>query len=610
MIRSINKYSKDFRQAYLSKEFIFKILPEDIKQKFIDNGLVTKSNDSSYKKINEELNKSIKHNKELFQHIFGQDIVDKYNEDIDGWGILIQEILNKDKTFNYIYKSQEKNKITLEKFSSNLQNVYGIGFEDLKTMNEPEYYKGKYILTQDNKDGSKSYYVTDYYTTEFLYANKFDTKEKAQDFIKTQDLNVVDNSFKHLHAFNVNDDGVLVSNDKNNLVIPTKKYIPEKTILTILDYDVPSIDINIVPEEMKGFLSSNDEAKTKSDFEKFVKNQLGNYLDEDEGFYTTNDIDNILATIDTPEKIFLFISQLNNPKYISETSDSEESIKRPINLKSKEEVLNLVEEIGNVNKYRYYYVQKYNNKLLTLIPFKPEIIPEYRKDRKYPLKNVFKAAQEVLAPKLGNIKLNILTSEEIKNTIKGEYDIQAKAFIKNGEIYINEDLASPEDLFHEYVHILLGYLKFNDDTKDIYKKLLEDVWNFEKEDPIRDSVMSTYKDYSLLDQMEEYFAIKFGNWIKNNTKQDYSNIFENQIIKEGTKILFDPENKSKSIKELYGNKIYNVWLNFNSEIAQYLKENKTLDDEEFSNLFTTSRKKTQWIRQQIHDGKLIEYDCI
>lgn len=610
MIRSINKYSKDFRQAYLSKEFIFKILPEDIKQKFIDNGLVTKSNDSSYKKVNEELNKSIKHNRELFQHMFGQDIVNKYNEDIDGWGILIQEILNKDKTFNYIYKSQEKNKITLEKFSSNLQNVYGIGFEDLKTMNEPEYYKGKYILTQDNKDGSKSYYVTDYYTTEFLYANKFDTKEKAQDYVKTQDLNVVDNSFKHLHAFNMNDDGTLVSNDKNNLIIPTKKYIPEKTILTILDYDVPSIDINIVPEEMKGFLSSNEEAKTKSDFEKFVKNQLEKYLEEDEGFYTTNDIDNILTTIDTPEKIFLFISQLNNPKYISETSDSEESIKRPINLKSKEEVLNLVEEIGNVNKYRYYYVQKYKNKLITLIPFKPEIIPEYRKDRKYPLKNVFKAAQEIISPKLGNVKLNILTSEEIENTIEGEYDVRAKAFIKNGEIYINEDLASPEDLFHEYVHILLGYLKFNDNTRDIYKKLLEDVWNFEKEDPTRDNIMVTYKDYSLLDQMEEYFAIKFGNWIKNNTKQDYSNIFENQIIKEGTKILFDPDNKSKSIKELYGNKIYNVWLNFNSEIAQYLKENKTLDDGEFSNLFTTSRKKTQWIRQQIHDGKLIEHDCI
>jgi hypothetical protein len=60
-------------------------------------------------------------------------------------------------------------------------------------------------------------------------------------------------------------------------------------------------------------------------------------------------------------------------------------------------------------------------------------------------------------------------------------------------------LANPEDLFHEYVHILLGYLKFNDNTKDIYKKLLEDIWNFEKEDPIRDNIMVVYKDYSLLD---------------------------------------------------------------------------------------------------------------
>ena len=477
-------------------------------------------------------------------------------------------------------------------------------------MNEPEYYKGKYILTQENKDGSKSYYVTDYYTTEFLHADKFDTKEKAQDFINTQDLNIVDNSYKYLHALNLSDSGELVSNDKNNLVIPTKKYIPEKTILTILDYDVPSIDINVVPIEMKGFLSSNEETKTKSDFEKFVKDQLGKYLGEDQGFYTTADIDNILSAINTPEKIFLFISQLNNPKYISETNNSGETIRRPINLQSKEEVLNLVEEIGNVNKYRYYYVQKYNDKILTLIPFKPEIIPEYRNDRKYPLKNVFKAAQEVLAPKLGNIKLNILTSEEIENTIKGEYDIQAKAFIKNGEIYVNEDLANPQDLFHEYVHILLGYLKFNEDTRDTYKKLLEEVWNFEKEDPIRDNVMSTYEDYSLLDQMEEYFAIKFGNWIKNNTKQDYSNIFENQVIKDGTKLLFDPNNKSKSLKELYGGTLYSVWLNFNSEIAQYLENNKTLDDGEFSNLFTTSRKKTQWIRQQIHDGKLEEYDCI
>jgi len=39
------------------------------------------------------------------------------------------------------------------------------------------------------------------------------------------------------------------------------------------------------------------------------------------------------------------------------------------------------------------------------------------------------------------VKLNILTSEEIANKIDGDYNITAKAFIKDGEIYINSDLA-------------------------------------------------------------------------------------------------------------------------------------------------------------------------
>jgi len=45
--------------------------------------------------------------------MFGKEVVNNYDENIDGWGILIQEILNSDKTFNFNYKSQEKNKITL-----------------------------------------------------------------------------------------------------------------------------------------------------------------------------------------------------------------------------------------------------------------------------------------------------------------------------------------------------------------------------------------------------------------------------------------------------------------------------------------------------------------
>jgi len=34
-----------------------------------------------------------------------------------------------------------------------------------------------------------------------------------------------------------------------------------------------------------------------------------------------------------------------------------------------------------------------------------------------------------------------LSSEEILEKIKGDYNITAKAFIKDGEIYVNSDLA-------------------------------------------------------------------------------------------------------------------------------------------------------------------------
>ena len=474
-------------------------------------------------------------------------------------------------------------------------------------MNDPEYYKGKYILTKENKDGSKKYYVTDYYTTEFLLANEFDTLEKAQYFIENEDSNIMDNSYKFLHIYNVNKNGEPVSNDTNNLVIPTNKYIPKKTILTVLDYNVPSLDLDVVPEEMKGFISFNKDNKKMSDFKKFVNEILETYLSEGSQ-YTEENKKIILDNINTPEKVFLFISQLNNPNYITDENTGE---KRKIDLSSKREIFDLAEEIGSVKDYKYYYVKEYNQKVITLIPFKEEFNKEeYKQDRDYPIKNILKAAQKVISPKLGNVKLNILSSEEILEKIKGDYNITAKAFIKDGEIYVNSDLADQEDLFHEYVHILLGYLKFNENTKNLYRKLLEDVWNFEKEDFDRDSIKNTYWDYSLIDQMEEYFALKFGKWIKNNTKSDFSEVFNNNILKEGTKILFDPNNKSKSIKNLYGKKLSDVWLNFNSEIALYLKENKTLDDGEYSNLFTLQRKKTQWIRQQIHDGNLIEHDCV
>jgi hypothetical protein len=88
----------------------------------------------------------------------------------------------------------------------------------------------------------------------------------------------MDNSYKFLHTYNFNKNGEPVSNDTNNLVIPTNKYIPKKTILTVLDYNVPSLDLDVVPEEMKGFVSFNKDDRKMSDFKKFVDETLETYL--------------------------------------------------------------------------------------------------------------------------------------------------------------------------------------------------------------------------------------------------------------------------------------------------------------------------------------------
>lgn len=607
LVRSVDKYSKDFSEAQLSKNFVIELLPNDLKQKFIELDLKNKDDNISYKKVNEELNKSIKDNRTRFNSIFGKAVVDKYDENTDGWNILIQEILNRDKTFNFNYKKQENNKIILEKFHSNLENTFGIGFEQLLQYNEPKYYNGKYILEEVLKDGSKRYYVTNYYTTEFLLANKFNTREEAEDFIDNNDeTEIIKNSYKALHSLNQDEKGNLISDDKNNLYFFYENYIPVKTLITVLDYDVPKLKLENVKEDMRGFISSNLEELKVSDFREFVKNKLDTYLKDNDMLYS-DEVERILNLINTPERIFLFVSQLNNPKY-----KTVEGKLVPFDLSSKKDILDLAEEIGNINKYRYYYVKNRSSSgLLTLIRTNPEIIPDYRKDRRYPIKNVLTAAQKVLSPKLGGAKLNILTDSQIQEMLGEEYSkFSAKAFIKGNEIYINSDKANPEDLFHEYVHIIMAYLKTNEETKDQYIKLLEEVWNFKENDSKRLDVERIYSDYALIDKMEEYFAIKFGDWIKNNSQLEFGNIFSNSILKKGTKILFDPNNSSKSIKQLYGKTLYDVFLNFNSEIAQYLENNKSLGSEGFEQLFTLTRKRSEWIRKQIHDGKLEEYDCI
>lgn len=608
------KWKKGLKEKVYSKSFILDITSTDIKQKI--NTLVDELNESlkeenkEIRKQNKDLDKDQKQKtKKLytassildkplsqmeneFRQIFGEEVTKNYEKESTGWKILISEILNKDKSFNLQYDSETAEQLTLKKFYATLKSAHGIGFDEIQKLIEPIYYNGYYIQERTLEDKSKEYYVTKRYTTEDQPGTMFLSLSDAQKYIDSLDLEIVDNAYKSLHTIKESDSIEITSNSHDGSI---------GSIITVLDYKVPSFQMSDIPEEMRPFLSKNIKKFKKSDFKKFVQQNLNEYLKGE--IYNESELETILKNINTPEKIFLFISELNNPTYKNG---------RQIDKSNKAEVVELAESIGSITKLKHYFVRKISKSgIRYLIPIQEEILPEYRKDRRYPIRTVIDAAQQVLAPRLGGVKMNVITNEEAEKLSKAsEKGLHAKAFIMNGEIYINKDLANEWDLFHEYTHILLGYLKNNKDEniRNIYFKLLEEVWKLGEQDLERDHIQDTYSDYARIDQMEEYFALKFSEWIQDNSDAKYDIIFSSKALGSAASKLFDPNNYSKSIKELFGSTLETVLLGFNAEIGYFLSKNPSLGDE-YKDLFTLSRKKTEWIREQINSGNLEEKNC-
>lgn len=77
--------------------------------------------------------------------------------------------------------------------------------------------------------------------------------------------------------------------------------------------------------------------------------------------------------------------------------------------------------------------------------------------------------------------------------------ITAKAFVYNGEIYLNTDLASVEDPAHELLHILLGGMRF--ENPQLYYELVDTVKQFSN----YNSQMNKIHNRALADAHEEIF---------------------------------------------------------------------------------------------------------
>lgn len=174
---------------------------------------------------------------------------------------------------------------------------------------------------------------------------------------------------------------------------------------------------------------------------------------------------------------------------------------------------------------------------------------------------VFNKSLEKLADLYG-IKFNTITDSELSTPewrdIAPEVSL-ANAFVYNGEIYINLDKSSVDAPLHEFMHILIGSMRFT--NPQLYQQIVSSVENF----PNYQALSQNYMNRSRNDVNEEIFVTetakyllglksnvsnldpKILNEINYNTKRILDSILMGQ---DSVKTITDDQLYTKSFKDL------------------------------------------------------------
>lgn len=137
---------------------------------------------------------------------------------------------------------------------------------------------------------------------------------------------------------------------------------------------------------------------------------------------------------------------------------------------------------------------------------KQKYTPDESPNMQSVLNNSIDRLNELYGIKINSISDEDLGSEEWQNLIPR--DKVAKAFIYNGNIYINVDKATPDSLIHEMMHLLIGSLRFN--NLNLYNQLISMSESFKSYDyKVRDLGSNKTRN----DVNEEIFVTELGKYL-------------------------------------------------------------------------------------------------
>lgn len=191
----------------------------------------------------------------------------------------------------------------------------------------------------------------------------------------------------------------------------------------------------------------------------------------------------------------------------------------------------LTEFVDNLNNYNYYYVNNVDQSQGLQYTIQLQQIPNVRSATSSPIGWVSMPQRlTYFANKIESrfgIPTQILNKQAISENY-GEQFADKKAFISNNEIVINLELATKQDVAHEYMHVFMGIVKSQPDLQEDYFALLQElVENTEQGQQQLQQYqnVSEYSDMARIDLYEEVAANIMGEYLSDLNPNTYPRIF-------------------------------------------------------------------------------------
>ncbi len=194
-------------------------------------------------------------------------------------------------------------------------------------------------------------------------------------------------------------------------------------------------------------------------------------------------------------------------------------------------------EINNKHRDLEVSVLPLNEQALVQVEHRPTAI----KDKANPRTNILREKRALIPifNKLGTlygIKFNNVTIADIDNDPKFKDVVDAKhtnAFILNGEVYINMDVADIDAPIHELSHLLLGSIKFQNPS------LYSDLVNIVEMLPDYGERVKLFPSRTRSDVNEEIFVTELAKFIANQNSaiQELPEYIQEEILYNVKRLL-------------------------------------------------------------------------